>query len=333
MPFLESTIFALLASASVLSSVLASPASLEKRAVSRTSPPSGCLVVRGSGTQTGEYATVSSAVAVLSSTASSCIFIYPGTYAEVVYIKNKGPLTIYGSTTDTGNWKANTVTITHGVGSYDAGSLDASSAMNVVSNDVKIYNINFENTYGTAGQAVALTANGERQGYYGCSFKSYQDTLYAKSGYQYYSNCYIEGAVDYIFGDASAWFGECTIASSGGGSITASSRTYDTDPSWYVIDHSTITAASGASVTGLVYLGRPWRVYARVIYQFSALTAVVNAKGWAPMTANATPIFEEWSNTGASSSTSSRLYYTEATAPVTKGQLWPLGYSWIDTSY
>jgi hypothetical protein len=52
----------------------------------------------------------------------------------------------------TGNWKSNTVTITHGVGSYDAGSLDASSAMNVVSNDVKIYNINFVNTYGTAGQ-------------------------------------------------------------------------------------------------------------------------------------------------------------------------------------
>lgn len=38
-----------------------------------------------------------------------------------------------------------------------------------------------------------MTANGERQGYYGCSFKSYQDTLYAKAGYQYYSNCYIEG--------------------------------------------------------------------------------------------------------------------------------------------
>jgi len=44
------------------------------------------------------------------------------------------------------------VTITHGIGSYDAGSLDASSAMNVVSNDVNIYNVNFVNTYGTAGQ-------------------------------------------------------------------------------------------------------------------------------------------------------------------------------------
>lgn len=44
------------------------------------------------------------------------------------------------------------MTITHGTGSYDAGSLDASSAMNVVSNDVNIYNVNFVNTYGTAGQ-------------------------------------------------------------------------------------------------------------------------------------------------------------------------------------
>jgi pectinesterase len=65
--------------------------------------------------------------------------------------------------------------------------------------------------------------------------------------------------VDYIFGDASAWFGECkskdkfrieqrisdvdvgTMASSGGGSITASSRTYNTDTAWYVIDHSTVS--------------------------------------------------------------------------------------------
>ncbi|KFY04554.1 hypothetical protein O988_00695 [Pseudogymnoascus sp. VKM F-3808] len=333
MSALKTMFFVLFASLSLFGAVSPHPSSVERRGVSRTSPPSGCLVVRGSGTKTGEYGTVSSAVAVLSATATNCIFIYPGVYAESVYIKNKGPLTIYGSTTNSGNWKANTVTITHGIGSYDAGSLDASSAMNIVSNDVKIYNVNFVNTYGTAGQAVALTANGERQGYYGCSFKSYQDTLYAKAGYQYYSNCYIEGAVDYIFGDASAWFGECTMASSGGGSITASSRTYDTDTAWYVIDHSTVTAASGASVTGIVFLGRPWRVCARVIYQFSTLTNVVNAKGWAPMTAGATPIFEEWSNTGAGASTSSRVYYTAATAPVTKGQLWPLGYSWIDTSF
>ena len=40
---------------------------------------------------------------------------------------------------------------------------------------------------------------------------SFQDTLLADGGKQYYSNCYIAGAVDYIYGDASAWFGECTL--------------------------------------------------------------------------------------------------------------------------
>jgi pectinesterase len=71
-----------------------------------------------------------------------------------------------------------------------------------------------------------------------------ESSLYAKSGYQYYSNCYIAGAADYIFGDASAWFGECTIASKAGGAITASSRETTSDTSWYVIDHSTVSPIS-----------------------------------------------------------------------------------------
>jgi pectinesterase len=99
MSALKTMLFVLLASVSFFGAVSAHPSSVEKRGVSRTSPPSGCLIVRGSGTKTGEYGTVSSAVAVLSATATSCIFIYPGVYTESVYIKNRGPLTIYGSTT------------------------------------------------------------------------------------------------------------------------------------------------------------------------------------------------------------------------------------------
>lgn len=89
-----------------------------------------------------------------------------------------------------------------------------------------------------------MTANGDKQGYYACGFYGYQDTLYAKAGKQYYSNCYIEGAVDFIFGAAAAWFGECTIASNGGGAITANSRSSTTDTTWYVIDSSTVSWSS-----------------------------------------------------------------------------------------
>lgn len=89
-----------------------------------------------------------------------------------------------------------------------------------------------------------MAANGDKQGYYACGFYGYQDTLYAKSGRQYYSNCYVEGAVDYIFGNAAAWFGECTVASNGGGFITANSRTSAEDTGWYVFDHSTVSSFS-----------------------------------------------------------------------------------------
>jgi pectinesterase len=209
-----------------------------------------------------------------------------------------------------------------------------SSTANIKSPNFSAYNLNFINTYGAGAQAVAVTANGDKQGYYGCSFKGYQDTLYAKAGSQYYSNCYIEGAVDFIFGKAAAWFGECVVASNGAGYVTASSRETSDDTSWYVFDHSTITAASGvSSLAGKVYLGRPWRVLARVIYQYSELSNVINAAGWTTMAEGATPIFEEYQNTGDGSSTAGRKFLTKANAAVSKGTLWNRNTSWIDTSY
>ncbi|RAO69824.1 uncharacterized protein BHQ10_005836 [Talaromyces amestolkiae] len=148
---------------------------LEKR-TARTSPPSGCLVVRGSGTQSGEYSTLSAAVTALgSSTANTCIFIYSGTYNEALRIAYGGALTFYGEQ------KYNTVTITRNESSTEAGNLDDSSAVNVVSSNFRAYNINFSNKHGQGAQAVALTANGDQQGYYACGFYGYQDTLYAKA--------------------------------------------------------------------------------------------------------------------------------------------------------
>ncbi|KUI60218.1 putative pectinesterase A [Cytospora mali] len=323
----------ILGSLALLSAVItASP--LAKR-TSRTSPPSGCLVVESGTTTSGYYTTLGAAVDALSGTDDACIFIYSGTYTltEQVRIDYGGALTLYGYTTNTGTYKENVVTIEWSKTSSAAGSLDASGALNVVSDNFNMYNINVKNTYGSGSQAVALVANGNQQGYYGCGFYGYQDTLYAKSGYQYYSNCYIEGAVDYIFGDASAWFGECTIASNGGGAVTANSREESTDTSWYVIDHSIVEAASGYSLDEKVYLGRPWRALARVIFQYTSLSDAINPTGWTTLYDGATPIFEEYENTGDGSSTSDREYETTATAAVTKSELWPDGYSWIDTSY
>jgi pectinesterase len=76
----------------------ATPTKLVKR-TARTSPPSGCLTVRGSGTLSGEYSTLTAALAALGTTTTAkCIFMYSGTYTEGVTINYKGALTIYGYT-------------------------------------------------------------------------------------------------------------------------------------------------------------------------------------------------------------------------------------------
>jgi pectinesterase len=186
--------------------VLGAPTELQRR-TARTSAPSGCLTVGSSGT----YSSVGAAVSALgSSTADACIYIAGGTYQEQVTIKYGGALTLYGQTADTSSYKSNTVAITHSLDSPTAGSLDKSATVNIVSDGLKMYNINVVNGYGKGAQAVAwvlpqhltsdietdynrLVANADQLGFYGCQFLGYQDTLYAKSGTQYYSNCMIEG--------------------------------------------------------------------------------------------------------------------------------------------
>jgi pectinesterase len=179
-----------------------------------------------------------------------------------------------------------------------------------------------------------LVGNADKLGFYGCQFSGYQDTLYAKAGTQYYSNCMIEGAVDYIFGDASAWFGECDIVSNGAGYITANSRETSDDTAWYAIDNCNVQAASGTDLDGDVYLGRPWRVLARVIYQNSELGSLINSKGWTTMADGATPFYYEINNTGDGADTSARLYESSISAAVTKNTVLGSGWKdWIDTSY
>ncbi|KAF9265081.1 pectin methyl esterase [Marasmius fiardii PR-910] len=299
-----------------------------------TSPPSGALVVRQSGTQSGEYSTISTAVAALGSgTSAKIIFIYPGTYKEQISIKYSGKLTIYGYSSSDKSYKNNEVTITNNLNAQDNGGNDPSATVRAESDNINLYNLNIVNSYGQGKQATALAARGTKQGFYGLQITGYQDTLLADGGAQYYSNCFIEGAVDYIYGKASAWFGECVLSSNGAGAITANSREVPTDTSYYVIDSSTITS-SVSGLTQKVYLGRPWRVLARVVYQRSSLPDIINPKGWTTMAEGATPIYMEYMNTGAGANTSQRQFLTSQTALLTKTQVLGSDYAtWIDTSF
>mgnify|MGYP002776877040 FL=1 len=50
------------------------------------------------------------------------------------------------------------------------------------------------------GQAVAVLLNGDKMAFYECGFYGSQDTLFDYEGRHYFKNCYIQGAIDFIFG-------------------------------------------------------------------------------------------------------------------------------------
>ncbi|KAJ8093354.1 hypothetical protein PM082_020211 [Marasmius tenuissimus] len=251
-------------------------------AASRTSPPSGAIVVRAGTSTSGEFKTVQSAVNSLPNDSSSrSIFIYPGTYTEQVYITRAGPLTIYGYTDDTSTYTKNQATITFNAGIDTAGSNDATGTLRIHKDDFKMYNVNVKNTR-TGIQAGAISEYGNRAGFYACSFVGYQDTLYANAGTQVYLKGYIEGKTDFIYGRTGlAYFGGNTIAVKGPGYVTASGR-QSNDAGSYVFNANTIVQASGAEsgTAGGYYLGRPWSPYAKVIFKNTVLNVAPKKELW-----------------------------------------------------
>src|SRR5690606_11857505 len=74
----------------------------------------------------------------------------------------------------------------------------------VEGNDFTAKNLTIQNTAGDVGQAIALSVNADRCYIKNCNILGNQDTLYTSGeGFrQYFSNCYIEGTTDFIFGQA-----------------------------------------------------------------------------------------------------------------------------------
>ncbi|KUI62864.1 Pectinesterase [Cytospora mali] len=288
---------------------------------SGTEIPVGAVVVDASNATAGSYANLTAALAALPKD-STCqeIFILPGTYVEQASVNRPGQTVIIGYTTASPGrtYEGNQVTISYArgldVSVSQPGHSDAETAViSTASNNIAFYNVNFINTMnldGATSSFVTLAASiyGSHIGFYGCSFQGWQDTLLtgATAGYQYYESCYIDGAIDFIWGYSAAYFKGCTIAAKRKSSaITAHSRASSSAIGAYVFDECLVTAASGFSsaLQNGVYLGRPYSKYAKVIYKNSNLDSVVNPSGWKiwsasdPRTDYIT--FAEFNNSGA----------------------------------
>jgi len=148
----------------------------------------------------------------------------------------------------------------------------------VQGDDFHADNLTIENTAGRVGQAVALHVEGDRCVVTNCRLLGNQDTLYLATGSsrQYYKDCYIEGTTDFIFGEATVIFAGCTIRSLTNSYITAAS-TSPLKKTGFVFFDCRLTADTAAKK---VYLGRPWRPYARTVFIRTQMDNHILPAGW-----------------------------------------------------
>ncbi|XP_054824774.1 putative pectinesterase 52 [Prosopis cineraria] len=236
--------------------------------------------------QSGKFKTVQAAVDSISRNNARWvkIHIHQGKYLEKVQIpKDKPCILLEGE-------GRRVTTITYN----DHQQTDTSATFTSFPNNVIVVGITFENSFDLSTEsrleqnarvvpALATRIYGDRSAFLDCGFLGFQDTLWDVQGRHYFKNCYIQGAVDFIFGNGQSYFENCYVnvtlstRSSVGvpwGCITAQGRRSEKEASGFVFGGGRVVG------TGPVLLGRAYGPYSRVIFHGTFLDSLVSPQGW-----------------------------------------------------
>ncbi|KAF3323419.1 pectinesterase QRT1-like protein [Carex littledalei] len=209
------------------------------------------------------------------------ILIYPGVYRQVTIPVTKPYISLIGTgkgeTKITWHSKASDRdSAGHTVGTF------YSASFAVEADYFGAKEITFENSApaampGAVGeQAVALRLSGDKAMLSMCKILGTQDTLFDQQGRHYFYRCFIQGSIDFIFGNARSLYQGCTLhaVATSYGAVAASQRNSPAEDSGFSFLHCRLTGS------GMLYLGRAWGRYARVVYAYSRIDGIVLPDGW-----------------------------------------------------
>lgn len=243
------------------------------------------------------------------------IKIKAGTYKEKIVIpSSKHKVTLQGENAE------NTMIVNDDY----SGKIDAlnekmttfnSYTLLVMAEEVKISNLTIQNISCNKGQAVSLHVEGDKFVIKDSKILGCQDTVYATGTHsrQYYENCFIEGTTDFIFGSATVVFKNCTIKSLANSYVTAASTDQNKKYGFVFFDCKLI-AKDGITK---VFLGRPWRSYARTVFISTEMGNHILPEGWNPWKGDAmfpdkekTTYYAEFGSRGEGANTAKRVSWS-----------------------
>ena len=281
----------------------------------------------------GDIGTIQSAINSITPDSKTpvTILIHPGIYHERIDIPaDLPPVTLVGES------PVNTI-IEYSLIAYDKAAdgkplgMWKTATVWVKENNFSAINITFANDGGQGGagytrmngQALAIRLDGTHDVFDNCHFSSWQDTLLINAGRDYFENCAITGSTDYIFGAGTAYFDRCLIHSLGHGYVTAA-KTPKAQPFGFVFNRCRVITSTAPD---RVFLGRPWGLYANVIFKHSWMGNGINPHGWIVWDGNKRDIkttrFSEFANAGPGALPQARISWLRPLSAAGANKLTP----------
>ncbi|PIA30788.1 hypothetical protein AQUCO_05400116v1 [Aquilegia coerulea] len=209
------------------------------------------------------------------------ILIYPGIYRERVHVPRTKPyISFIGTQSDqtiiTYNAKASDKDVHgHELGTFSTATVEVESDY-FTATEITIENSIDARSGGRRMQAVALKVSGDKAVFYRVKLLGSQDTLLDLSGRHYFYQCFIQGYVDFICGNAKSLYEDCTLHSIAkrSGAIAAHHRNSPEEDTGFSFVNCRVTG------TGNIFLGRAWGPYARIVYSHCRFDNIIDPSGW-----------------------------------------------------
>ncbi|KAH7292176.1 hypothetical protein KP509_29G054600 [Ceratopteris richardii] len=150
-------------------------------------------------------------------------------------------------------------------------------ASNFVAKDITFKNTLPAPPPGIEGrQAAAFRISGDKAAFYRCGFVGGQDTLCDDQGRHYFEDCFIQGSIDFVFGDGRSLYNRCELNSiaQSYGSIAAQDRQSLDDNTGFSFVNCKITGS------GPIYLGRAMGPFSRIVFAYSEFNGIIDPRGW-----------------------------------------------------
>jgi pectinesterase len=258
---------------------------------------------------TGEYTSIQDAIDAMRAYPLQPITLYikNGVYNEKIELPaNNTDVTFIGENVDS------TVITWNDYSGKGKHTTFTSFTAKISGNRFRAENITFANSAGPVGQALALYVDADKAVFKNCKFLGNQDTIFAsgENSRQLFSDCYIEGTTDFVFGPATAVFQNCTIRCKSNSFITAASTTPGKRFGFVFISCKLIVD----SAVSKVYLGRPWRANAKTVFINCDLPKALAPEGWnnwGNPENEKTVFYAEYKSTGEGSAPNKRVKWSK----------------------